>query len=310
MMQWTTTSYEGRRHSDEDIPPFRPTSGDAGPSTSSSSAQPCDASARQQLPSLDLAAATLGSSLPQKAASTSPVHSQRWMPHTATRFTGAAAPSSSLVYSTWDLRQSPIAFSPPSLGAIDTKGKGKERAVDQASSLSPAPPSGSPPAPSSVNLDSGPEYLDDGDDNESSSNETTSSTGNRPPVLVEPIRIRRVGALGISVASSSSAEEEDASGHRRRYSSRTHCDSRQKRNLKHENGRSKFHDEHSMSAKAPGRNLWEASDDDGKGNSRAESDMENVQHDEIRRRRSKRRPPAVADDSFRSIVDDLTLESK
>ncbi|KAK4054650.1 hypothetical protein OIO90_003462 [Microbotryomycetes sp. JL221] len=108
-----------------------------------------------------------------------------------------APPVQSLAYSPWDVRLSPVEFS--------FKGKNKATTAtdadasnphDPADSLSPAA-TASPPAPSSVEFSSDDEM------------EREAGPDGKPVPLQHPapIRIRRVGALGISVDSESTKED-------------------------------------------------------------------------------------------------------
>lgn len=251
-MQWSQQPYTGRRRSDQDLPPLRDI------------VRPSPNSFRTAAgPSNWYYDRVTGDYRP-KAVSLSPpeVLLPQVYPHQ----------QSSLVYSPWDLRHSSAELASP---------KGKQRAIEQHNSLSPAPPSKSPSVVSSV--------------------DTSSDDASEAEAPRAPIRIRRIGALGISVASSS---DDEGSLHHVPLSSRR----------KHSRGEASKGDGKSITDRSRRRKLWDDDDDEASAIDEANRAPDNAWDHAARRRKrnSKKRqhPAAVADESFRSIVDELTRESE
>lgn len=160
-------------------------------------------------------------------------------------------PSPSIAYSPWDVRLSTIDFTD------DDKGKQRSQDPDTpCDSLSPA-------ATGSI---------------------ASSAASPRDSSDEAPIRIRRVGALGISVASNSDDESNGVAAAR--------VSSRQR-----SNARSKGVDRDGSSMSS---GEVETADDGPLGSSA----------DELRGSKSMRKSRGISDEHFRSIVDELAIESR
>lgn len=190
-----------------------------------------------------------------------------------------APPPTSLAYSPWDVRLSPV---------VDFSDKGKSRETDPsnphdpADSLSPAA-TASPPAASSLEFSS-----DDEREPESSAPRL------EHPV---PIRIRRVGALGISVDSDST---KDGVTDRESDEPTGVLGSRKRRKRKSRNTHTRTADQHDVGVL----------DSESKGNNTFDDAGASEEIETAGGTRRRKRTKAVSETNFRSIVDDLTVESE
>ncbi|KAK4054229.1 hypothetical protein OIV83_001255 [Microbotryomycetes sp. JL201] len=200
-----------------------------------------------------------------------------------------APPAQSLAYSPWDVRLSPI---------VDFSAKGKNKddggsnPHDPADSLSPAATASPPAPPSSVEFSSDDEM------------DVTAAELNPEQVSVlphpAPIRIRRVGALGISVDSGSTKDgsEADSEDLPASFGIKSKKRGQKKRKMK-------------PSSLARTRDQADTSmlDSESKANTFDEmAASEEVETAGGTKHRKKTK--AISDANYRAIVDDLTVENQ
>ncbi|KAM0789480.1 hypothetical protein ACM66B_000300 [Microbotryomycetes sp. NB124-2] len=239
-----------------------------------------------------------------------------------------APPTQSLAYSPWDVRLSPIV---DLTSSSSNKGRQREDFAgdasnphDPADSLSPAATASPPAPPSSVEFSSDDE-LDqpkpkadgeedddvdvDDDDDDDDDDEPTSAEREGRVVLPHPapIRIRRVGALGISVDSGSTKDGSEADSEDLALGPTVGI-KRKRRGF----GRKSRKSKQQSSARKRGQQQANTSmlNSESKANTfddlAASEELETAGGTIKRRRKAK----GISDANYRAIVDDLTVENQ